>query len=872
MTNPNDFTEMAKGFDISWAIAEANRCLLCHDAPCSEGCPGGTDPATFIRKLRLRDITGAIRTIKENNILGGACGVLCPSARLCEEECSATGLDRPIEIGKIQRTLVEYSWEIGVDIFKRPKQRGEKVAVVGAGPAGLSCAAELAKAGYGVTVFEEKAEAGGVLRYGVPSYRFSKEFLERELEGLKTLGVEFKFSTPIKGDGAAQKLIDQGYKAVFLAPGVWQPIRLKETSGQTEGLFTCTDFLEALRDNKTSEVAPYIEGKKVAVIGGGSVAIDCTESAIRLGASDVYLVYRRAYAQMPAEEDELLAALRAGVQFLLLNQPTDYVTDGNGRLTGLKVVRTRLGEKDSSGRRCPVEISSSEWTLEVDAVIEAIGSVAAADSPSWYPEVKVSEKKLIVTDPETGKTSVEGIFAGGDIARGPALVINAIDDGKKAARAIAQQLSPSPQPSPRRGEGVDLSVDFCGVTFLNPFMLSSSPASNCAEMVGRAFDAGWSGVAFKTIVTGATPIIHPSPRMHGYDYGNKKLVGLQNVEQVSDRTLKDNLLDLMYLKKHWPKHIIMASIMGFSTDEWTHLAKACTDAGADMLELNFSCPHMTVEGAGHKVGQAFELIQRFTEAVRKATKIPIVAKMTPNITDMNEPAMFAKKGGADAISAINTIRGISEVGLDNWIPRPNVGGMGAISGYSGPAVKPVGLRFIAEMAQNKDLGLPLSGMGGIETWIDTLEYILVGATTVQVTTGIIHYGYPIVEDMIEGLSDYMANKKIGKVADLIGRALPQLHDTNDFDLKKQGRVEYDLDRCVGCGQCYIVCRDAGGQALEWDGEKRRPKLTEDKCLGCMICSFICPVSGLITYKAMPPDWKRQEAPTLGRELESELKL
>jgi dihydropyrimidine dehydrogenase (NAD+) subunit PreA len=394
----------------------------------------------------------------------------------------------------------------------------------------------------------------------------------------------------------------------------------------------------------------------------------------------------------------------------------------------------------------------------------------------------------------------------------------------------------------------DLSVDFCGVKFKNPFMLASSPVSNTGEMAGRAFDAGWAGVAFKTIATGDTKIIHPSPRMHGYNVGDKKLLGLQNVEQVSDRSLKDNLADVTNLKKEWPDHIVMASIMGFSNKEWADLAKACTGAGADILELNFSCPHMTVEGSGYKIGRANELIMRFTETVKKATNIPVVAKMTPNITDMNEPAMFAKKGGADGISAINTIRGISEVGINDWIPRPNVGGKGAISGYSGPAVKPVGLRFIAEMAQNKELGLPLSGIGGIETWVDALEYVLVGATTVQITTGIIHYGYKIVEDMIEGLQDYMADKNIQKVSDLIGKALPNLCDTNKFDLKRQGLANYDLARCVGCGQCYTVCNDAGGQALKWNSQDRRPELNEDKCLSCMICSFVCPVDGMITYR------------------------
>ncbi len=405
---------------------------------------------------------------------------------------------------------------------------------------------------------------------------------------------------------------------------------------------------------------------------------------------------------------------------------------------------------------------------------------------------------------------------------------------------------------------VDLSIECCGVSFKNPFLLSSSPVTNCAEMVGRAFDAGWGGAAYKTFGPEGTLVIHPSPRMHGYSYGGKKLVGLQNVEQISDRTLKDNLADITYLKKHWPDRIILASLMGFSNKDWGELARASTDAGADMLELNFSCPHMTVEGSGSSVGQSMGLIQKFTETAKRATHLPILAKMTPNITDINEPAMYAKKGGADGIAAINTVAAVTEVGIDNLVPRPDVFGKGAVSGYSGPAIKPIGLRCIAEMAGNTELGLPLSAVGGIETWIDVLEYILLGASTIQVTTGIIRYGYRIVEDMIEGLSDYMASKGIAGVSELVGKALPNLISPNAFDLERQGVVQYDLDRCIGCGQCYIVCQDAGGQCIEWDKRERRPRLIEDRCLSCMVCSFVCPVDKLITYKEMPSTWNREE--------------
>ena len=442
------FKRMRKGLDLAQAIAEADRCLLCHDAPCSAGCPAETKPAEFIRKLRFKNITGAIRTIKQNNILGGACGVLCPTSRLCEEKCSAMfksqnrpeGADRPIQIGAIQRFLIEHSWQRGFKVFEKPEARTEKIAVVGSGPGGLSCAAELAKEGYQVTIFEARPEPGGVLRYGVVFYRFDLDFLANELQDVKDLGVAFQCNTPIEGKSGAEKLLKDGFDAVFLAPGLWDAASLKPKEKKIDGLFSSVEYLEALSDERLDQMPSTIEGKTVAVIGGGSVAMDCIESAVRLGAKDVYLIYRRSYSQMPAEPDERIEALDTGVHFLLLNQPVDYITDEKNRLTGLKLVRTRLGELDDSGRRRPEEIPGSEWRMDADIVIEAIGNKAPDESPEWYPHVEIDAKNLIKIDAATGQTSVPGIFAGGDIVRGPALVVQAVQDGKVAARAIKEYL------------------------------------------------------------------------------------------------------------------------------------------------------------------------------------------------------------------------------------------------------------------------------------------------------------------------------------------------------------------------------------------------------------------------------------------------
>ena len=441
MNCANHFKQMNKGFDFGQAMAEVDRCLLCHDAPCSKACPAETDPAGFIRKFRFRNITGAIRTIKQNNILGGACGVLCPTAELCEKECSATGIGQPIAIGKIQRFLVEHARDIDFRVFEKADPRPEKIAVVGSGPAGLSCAAELAKEGYQVTIFEARKEPGGVLRYGVVSFRFDLDFLAAEMADIRNLGVEFKCSSPIDSREGAEDLLKKGYQAVFLAPGLWDSVSLRDAGSPIEGLYSSVKYLEGLRDGRLESLAAEIENRTVAVIGGGSVAMDCVESAIRLGAKDVYLVYRRSYTQMPAEENERIEALQKGIHFLLLNQPMDFVIDENKCIKGLKLVRTALGGVDASGRRSPVNIEGSEWILDTDVVIEAIGNKADEQSPAWYPNIKLNAKNLIQADSETGKTSVEGIFAGGDIVRGPALVVNAVQDGKLAARAIKAYIA-----------------------------------------------------------------------------------------------------------------------------------------------------------------------------------------------------------------------------------------------------------------------------------------------------------------------------------------------------------------------------------------------------------------------------------------------
>jgi dihydropyrimidine dehydrogenase (NAD+) subunit PreA len=399
---------------------------------------------------------------------------------------------------------------------------------------------------------------------------------------------------------------------------------------------------------------------------------------------------------------------------------------------------------------------------------------------------------------------------------------------------------------------VSLKVDFCGVEFPNPFCLSSSPVGNTYDMCARALDMGWGGVVYKTIGTDyEVKITHPSPRLNAYHRLPDRVIGLQNVEQISDRGTKENFEDFARLKKNYPKKGLVCSIMGLThANDWAVLAKMAQDAGADVIECNFSCPQMTVEGTGHKVGQDAAIIEKLTSITKSACSVPVMAKMTPNVADMVPQAKAAKAGGADAISACNTVKAISAVDVETLEPLPSIGGRSSPSGFSGKAIKPIALRFISDMARDPDLKLPLSAIGGIYTWIDAVEFLLLGATTLQVTTAIMHHGYRVVEDMNEGLEDYLIDHGYESIHQMIGKAVPRLCDPSELSHKMQVVSVVDAATCIGCGQCFLTCRDGAAQAITI-GADRKPIVDEDTCFGCLMCQHICPVHGCIGTKSVP---------------------
>ncbi|MGH9897995.1 MAG: NAD-dependent dihydropyrimidine dehydrogenase subunit PreA [Pyrinomonadaceae bacterium] len=392
----------------------------------------------------------------------------------------------------------------------------------------------------------------------------------------------------------------------------------------------------------------------------------------------------------------------------------------------------------------------------------------------------------------------------------------------------------------------NLSVEFIGIKSPNPFWLASAPPTNMGSMVERAFDAGWGGAVWKTL---GEPIRNVSSRLAAVDMGTTRMMGLNNIELITDRPLDVNLREIRECKKKYPRHALIVSLMVESRREaWQEIARQVEDTGADGVELNFGCPHgMSERGMGSAMGQVPEYTSMVTEWVRQATRLPVIVKLTPNVTSILPPARAAVRGGADALSLINTINSVIGVDLDTLIPYPSVGDKSAHGGYCGPAVKPIALNMISELARDSEIGVPISGIGGISTWRDGAEFLLLGATTVQVCTAVMHYGYRIVEDMIDGLSNYLDEKGFQSVQEIIGLSAHCVTDWSNLDLNYKTVARIDHTKCIQCNLCHIACEDGAHQCIplvQVNG-KRLPVVDESECVGCNLCYLVCPVPGCI---------------------------
>ena len=444
----------------------------------------------------------------------------------------------------------------------------------------------------------------------------------------------------------------------------------------------------------------------------------------------------------------------------------------------------------------------------------------------------------------------------------------------------------------------------------NPFWLASAPPTNTGEMIMRAFDAGWGGAVWKTI---GEPVTNVSSRYSAVDWSGQRVMGFNNIELISDRSVAENLGEMAEVKKYYPQHAVIASLMvGSNRAAWHDIVARSEDAGADGLELNFGCPHgMSERGMGSAVGQVPEYAQMITEWVKEKARTPVLVKLTPNITDIRMVARAAKRGGADGFSAINTINSITGIDLDTFTPRPNVDGKSSHGGYAGPAVKPIALNMVQQVMADPQSALPFSGIGGIGTWRDAAEFLLLGCGTVQVCTAVMHYGYRIVEDMIEGLENWMRSKRFATLDDFRGLSLERVTDWKHLNLNYKIVARINEQKCIGCDLCHIACWDGAHQCIHLDrvsgpvdgpvelhpvpgvhearsrsaitntpvSRKERalnlaehgayptplariPRVDESECIGCNLCSLVCPVDECITMVrvdtgAAPESWEER---------------
>ncbi len=403
----------------------------------------------------------------------------------------------------------------------------------------------------------------------------------------------------------------------------------------------------------------------------------------------------------------------------------------------------------------------------------------------------------------------------------------------------------------------DLSTTFAGIRSPNPFWLASAPPTDKEYNVNRAFEAGWGGVVWKTLGEAGPPVVNVNgPRYAALYSQDRRLIGFNNIELITDRPLEVNLEEIARVKRAWPDRAVIVSIMVPCTEEaWKAILPRVEDTGCDGIELNFGCPHgMSERGMGSAVGQVPEYIEMVTRWCKQTTRLPVIVKLTPNVADIKPPALAAHCGGADAVSLINTINSVMGVDLDSLLIYPNTGGTGSHGGYCGPAVKPIAQNMVAEIARTPEMAyLPISGIGGITNWKDAAEFIALGCGNVQVCTAAMTYGFRIVQDMCDGLSEYMDAKSFHNIDAFRGRAVPSIVNWNQLNLNHIEKATIDQDACIQCGRCHVVCEDTSHQAITAmkDG-KRHFEVIEAECVGCNLCVSVCPVPECITMHALKP--------------------
>ncbi|XP_041359086.1 dihydropyrimidine dehydrogenase [NADP(+)]-like [Gigantopelta aegis] len=828
------------------ALKEASRCLKCADAPCQKSCPTQLDIKAFIGSIATKNYYGAAKIILSDNPLGLSCGMVCPTSDLCVGGCNLDATEEgPINIGGLQQFAVEVFKSMKIPQIHEPGRLSSekaaetymaKVALIGCGPASISCATFLARLGYSdVTIFEKKDYVGGLSSSEIPQFRLPYSVVDFEVQLMKDLGVKIVTSKPLGKDGLTlQSLKSDGYKVVFIGIGMPDPKKIPIFENLTEnvGFLTSKGFLPKVSQASKAGLCacksklPQLHGN-VIVLGAGDTAFDCATSALRCGAKRVFVVFRKGFTNIRAVPEEMELAKVEMCEFIPFMSP-QKVFMKDGRVGGMEFVRT---EQTDAGEW--VEDEEQMIRLKADFIISAFGSGLKDQSVvEALAPIKLNRWGLPEVNMDTMQTSEPWVFCGGDIAGVAQTTVESTNDGKIASwfmhRYLQSLANVSVSETPILPlfytpiDEVDISLEMCGLKFENPFGLASAPPTTSAPMIRRAFELGWAFALTKTfsldkdIVTNVSPrIVRGTTSGHMYGPGQGSFL---NIELISEKTAAYWCTIVSELKKDFPEKIVIASIMcAHDEKDWTELAKMAEKSGADALELNLSCPHgMGERGMGLACGQNDKLVKNICLWVRAAVKIPFFAKLTPNVTDITLIAKAAYEGKADGVTATNTVSGLMGLRTDGS-PWPCIGEerKTTYGGVSGNAIRPIALRAVSAIARELP-GFPILATGGIDSADTGLQFLQAGASVLQVCSAVQNQDFTVIEDYITGLKTllYLASlnslpgwdgqsppvpkhqkgKPVPKVADLVGQHLPSFgpYQKKREDIISKEKVKIDL--------------------------------------------------------------------------------
>ncbi|XP_061267099.1 dihydropyrimidine dehydrogenase [NADP(+)] isoform X1 [Bos javanicus] len=903
------------------ALREAMRCLKCADAPCQKSCPTNLDIKSFITSISNKNYYGAAKMIFSDNPLGLTCGMVCPTSDLCVGGCNLYATEEgPINIGGLQQYATEVFKAMNIPQIrnpslpppeKMPEAYSAKIALLGAGPASISCASFLARLGYNdITIFEKQEYVGGLSTSEIPQFRLPYDVVNFEIELMKDLGVKIICGKSLSvNDITLSTLKEEGYKAAFIGIGLPEPKKDHIFQGltQDQGFYTSKDFLPLVaKSSKAGMCACHspllsIRGT-VIVLGAGDTAFDCATSALRCGARRVFIVFRKGFVNIRAVPEEMELAREEKCEFLPFLSPRKVIVKG-GRIVAMQFVRT---EQDETGKWN--EDEDQIVSLKADVVISAFGSVLSDPKvKEALSPIKFNRWDLPEVDPETMQTSEPWVFAGGDVVGIANTTVEAVNDGKQASwyihRYIQSQYGASVSAKPELPlfytpiDLVDISVEMAGLKFTNPFGLASATPTTSSSMIRRAFEAGWAFALTKTFSLDKDIVTNVSPRIirgttSGPMYGPGQSSFL-NIELISEKTAAYWCQSVTELKADFPDNIVIASIMcSYNRNDWMELSRKAEASGADALELNLSCPHgMGERGMGLACGQDPELVRNICRWVRQAVRIPFFAKLTPNVTDIVSIARAAKEGGADGVTATNTVSGLMGLKADGT-PWPAVGRekRTTYGGVSGTAIRPIALRAVTTIARALP-EFPILATGGIDSAESGLQFLHGGASVLQVCSAIQNQDFTIIQDYCTGLKALLYLKSIeelqdwdgqspatkshqkGKpvpcIAELVGKKLPsfgpylekrkKIIAEEKLRLKKENVTVLPLERNHFIPKKPIPSvKDVIGKALQYLGtygelnntEQVVAVIDEEMCINCGKCYMTCNDSG---YQAIQFD-------------------